>query len=55
MSTSPSMHSTDEEKTVQHEVDKNDVSPFSPAPDGGFQAWMVVVGGFFTYFATFDK
>ena len=25
----------------------------SPAPDGGLRAWLVVLGGFLTYFATF--
>lgn len=25
----------------------------SPAPDGGFQAWMVVVGSFFSLFVSF--
>ena len=25
----------------------------SPAPDGGIRAWLVVLGGFLTYFATF--
>ncbi len=25
----------------------------SPAPDGGLRAWLVVLGGFLAYFATF--
>jgi hypothetical protein len=29
------------------------VSTYGPPPDGGFQAWLVVLGGFCTVFASF--
>ena len=32
---------------------KESLKAQNPAPDGGLQAWLVVLGGFLTYFATF--
>lgn len=40
----------DLEKSPQAELDPNDLGP---PPDGGFEAWLVVAGGFCTVFASF--
>ena len=36
-----------EEGMKEAEIENN------PAPDGGLRAWLVVLGGFLAYFATF--
>ena len=59
MAPSSSINSTVSAPVSENEIEKateNDgEEASSPAPDGGLKAWLVVVGGFFTYFATFDE
>jgi hypothetical protein len=40
----------DTEKAPQEKLDRNDPGP---PPDGGFEAWLVIAGGFCTVFASF--
>ena len=47
LSTSRSGSTSTEEGTKEAETLSG------PAPDGGLRAWLVVFGGFLTYFATF--
>lgn len=45
---SPSARSTESDKKLEETGTEH-----SHAPDGGLRAWLVVLGGFLTYFATF--